>query len=826
MVADLSESKLVDFLKTSNDGLSEDESKNRLKQYGPNIFKNNKKNTIPKLLLKQFKSSLIYLLVIATILAFILGDLSDGLIILIILIINTGLGFFQEYKSENAVEKLQKLVSKEILVKRDGKETIVSERCITRGDLVILRQGDVVPADIRLISVSDLSVDESQLTGESQPVSKKTEGKESLVFAGSTIDSGEGMGFVYATANDTELGEIAHLSASTKRTTKYEESLQSFSSFLVKVTFLTLAAVFILKILVDRNGTSIGSMALFIVALSITVVPEAMPVIATITLSKGAMKLAKQHVIAKTLTAVEDLGNINILCSDKTGTLTQNIQRVTTLTADDQKLFQTLAIASLETLDEKRKKFQSSFDRAFINYVPKEIQTKANKFERLAELPFDPQARRRRVVFRDNGKEYLVEIGSVETLLSLTNSHKAEKYLKVIKNDGEQGLRHLGIAYKEVKFTKAFDILKNEKDLTFVGFVALEDPLRPTTKHTIALAKKLGLTIKILSGDSREVTHYVASEVGLISKSQAVVIGDEIDKMSDEKLSKVVLDNDVFARLNPDQKYRIIKSLKLSGNTVGYQGDGINDAPALKLADVAIAVNNATDVAQESADIILLRNDLNVIVNGIRYGRTIFSNINKYIRYTMIGNFGNFFALSILYLVSGATLPLLPIQLIMTGLLTDIPLVTIASDNVAVDELNRPNAYNTHSLMFISLFMGTFTAMSEIMFYVIVRNQPTITAQTALFVFLTISQLGIVLCVRNKDHLWRAIRLSISLKISLSVVAGTTIAITYIGVTKHLFNFTSVSLGILGLVVAGTILYVFLLDYIKVWFYQSRVSGQ
>lgn len=825
VVADLDESKLIDFLKTSSDGLSDEESKQRLKKYGTNTFKSSKKNVIPKLILKQFKSSLIYLLVLATILAFILGDLSDGLIILIILVINTGLGFFQEFKSENAVDKLQKLVSKEILVKRDGKETIVSEACITRGDLVILREGDVVPADIRLVSVSDLSVDESQLTGESLPVGKKTSGKESIVFAGSTIEEGEGMGFVYATANDTELGEIAHLSATTKRTTKYEQSLQSFSSFLVKVTFLTLAVVFVLKIIVAHGDTSIGTMALFIVALSITVVPEAMPIIATITLSKGAMKLAKQHVIAKTLTAVEDLGNINILCSDKTGTLTQNIQRVTNVVADDPKLFQTLAIASLETLDEKRKKFQSSFDQAFINYVDKTIQTKSHKFKRLAELPFDPQARRRRVVFSDNGKDYLVEIGSVETLLSLSECHKEEKYLKLIKKDGEQGLRHLGIAYKEVSYNKDFDILKNEKNLTFVGFVSLEDPLRPTTKHTITLAKKLGLTIKILSGDSREVTHYVASEVGLITKSQVVIVGDEIDKMSDEKLTHVVLENDIFARLNPDQKYRIIKSLKASGNTVGYQGDGINDAPALKLADVAIAVNNATDVAQESADILLLRNDLNVIVNGIRYGRTIFSNINKYIRYTMIGNFGNFFALSILYLVSSKTLPLLPIQIIMTGLLTDIPLITIASDNVAVDELSRPNNYNTHSLMFISLFMGTFTAISEIMFYVLVRGQPTTTAQTSLFIFLTISQLGIVLCVRNKAHFWRAIKLSSGLRSALISVALITVLITYLGVTKRLFSFTSVSMEILGAVALGTIIYVFILDYIKVWFYNSNISG-
>ena len=296
--------------------------------------------------------------------------------------------------------------------------------------------------------------------------------------------------------------------------------------------------------------------------------------------------------------------------------------------------------------------------------------------------------------------------------------------------------------------------------------------------------------------------------------------------MSDEKLGQIVKSNDIFARLNPDQKYRIIKLLKSQGNTVGYQGDGINDAPALKIADVAIAVNNATDVAQASADILLLRNDLNVIVNGIRSGRAIFSNINKYIRYTMIGNFGNFFALSALYLVAGTSLPLLPIQLILTGLLTDIPLITIATDNVDLKELMRPSKYNTHSLMFISLFMGTFTAMSEIMFYVIVRKQPVTEAQTSLFLFLTISQLAIILCVRNKTHFWKAIKLSIGLKIALLLDIIVTVAICYIGVTQHLFSFVTVPVSIFALIIGGTIIYLLTLDVVKVWFYSEKVFDQ
>ncbi len=817
--------ELASQFQSSLDGLSEHEAKNRLTTYGLNILKNESRATILKLVLDQFKSSLIYLLVLASLLSFILNDYSDGFIILAILLINTGLGFYQEYRSENAVAKLQKLVSKEILVKREGKEALVVEQFIVPGDIVILREGDIAPADIRLIHVDDLSVNESQLTGESVPVTKSSSGANSLVYAGSVIERGEAQGLVFATGNKTEIGKIAHLSSTTKRTTQYEKSLSSFSSFLVRVTLFTLALIFILKLIIAHDASHIASLGLFVVALSITVVPEAMPVIATVTLSTGAMKLARRHVIAKTLTAVEDLGNITLLCSDKTGTLTENRQTVKNLVADDKELFQRLAIASLETLDEKRKKFQTSFDKAFLEYVPDNIQQATKDYKRLEELPFDPAARRRRVVFSDGDKAYLVEVGSVETLLELTDAPKKDQYLKIILGDGRSGLRHLGIAYKEINYPSnaKFDILEHEQNLKFAGFVSLEDPLRPTARHTIALAEKLGVAIKILSGDSKEVTEYVAREVGLIDDKQTVYTGDELDDMSEERLSQVLADNNAFAKLNPEQKYRIINLLKRN-NVVGYQGDGINDAPALKLADVAIAVNNATDVAQDSADIILLRNDLSVIVNGIRYGRSIFTNINKYIRFTMVSNYGNFFAISALYLISGSTLPLLPIQLVLTSLLTDLPCITIATDNVEPSELVQPSKFNVHSLMFISMFLGSITALFEIIYYAIIRHQPTGIAQTGLYLFLTLSALIIIFSIRNKDHFWRAPKLSRAMVSSFAIITVLSIITIYIGVTKRLFSFTALPAGILGITIVLTFVHIFFLDTIKTWFYKSGLG--
>ncbi|HUB94180.1 MAG TPA: cation-transporting P-type ATPase [Verrucomicrobiae bacterium] len=818
----LTTDQLIAELHTSKDGLATSEASNRVQTYGQNILKNEAKKSTFGLLLKQFRSSLIYLLIAASILSFTLKDWNDGIVIAVILLINTGLGFYQEFRSEKAVEKLQKLVGKETMVLRDGKQVSVPEKCLVPGDVVILREGDIVPADVHLFNVDNLTVNESQLTGESVPVAKNTSGATALVYAGSTIEQGEAKGIVYATASTTELGKIAHLSSSTKRETQFEKSLSAFSNFLVRVTFLTLAVVFALKLFIVHDTSHIGSLLLFMIALSIAVVPEAMPVIVTVTLSRGALSLAKRHVIAKTLTAVEDLGNVSVLCSDKTGTLTENKQRITKLVADDPQLFQLLAIASLESTDEKRKRFQGSYDKAFREYIPADIQKIAVGYKRLEELPFDPGARRRRVVYTDGAKSFLVEVGSAETLLQLTKDHRTSNYMNIIREDGALGLRHLGIAYKEIEYTSSeeFDILKHEDGLHFVGFVALEDPLRPSAKRTVRLAQKLGVAIKILSGDSREVTQYAATQVGLMSEGQIVLTGEDIDKLSDSQLAEAAHKNNAFARLNPEQKYRIIKLLKLRGNVVGYQGDGINDAPSLKLADVAIAVNNATDVARESADILLLRSDIGVIVNGIRYGRAIFANINKYIRYTMIGNFGNFFALSALYLLS-SNLPLLTTQLLLTNLLGDIPLVAIATDNVSEDELRQPSKYNMYSLIFASAMLGTYTALFEILFFVLVKGHTIGIVQTSLYLYLTVIGFVVILSVRNKEHFWKAPRFSTALTWAFSIIAVITIGVIYARPTQTIFTFTPLSIRMLGLILAMTGLYFVFLDVIKVWFYKA-----
>jgi Mg2+-importing ATPase len=803
------------------EGLTTVEAERRLLQYGPNLVGKRHKLSATRLLLKQFQSALIYLLIIAAALSFFLRDYYDGAVILLILVLNTGLGFLQEYKSGKAVEKLQGLLSRTSLAVRDGRQSLVDERNLVPGDVVILKEGDIAPADLRLTQSEHISTDESQLTGESAAVAKAV---GAMIYAGSTIATGEGRGTIVATGLKTELGKIAHLSSETKKVTQYQRSLTAFSTFLMKMSLFSLALVFLLKIATDGGLQNLTGLALFIVALSITVVPEALPVIATVTLSNGAMKLAQRHVIAKTLSAVEDLGDINILCTDKTGTLTENKQTIKRLTSSDDELFQLLASASIDSAPHKGRRVAADpFEDAFRRFVPAELQERANAWVHLDEYPFDPTARRQRLVLSDGHKTYLVSVGSVDTLLTLSTSNRKARYIEQIKQDEADGLRHLGVAYKEITYTKDFDILSHEHGLSFLGFVTLEDPLRPTTKHTITLAEQLGVTIKILSGDSVAVTSYVAREVGLLAPGAKVYSGDELDKLSDDEVSVIVAANSAFARLDPEQKYRIIKLLKRAGNVVGYQGDGINDAPALKLADVSIAVNTATDVAKENADILLLRSDLSVIVGGIKYGRTIFTNINKYIRYTMISNFGNFFALSTLYLLA-LSLPILVIQLLLTGLLTDIPLLAISTDNVRPDELARPSKNDTHGLMFISIVLGSVTALFEIMFYSTTRTQSTALAQTSLYLFLTVSALVVIFSVRNRGHFWRAPRFSMPLLLSFLAILATAVAMLYWNVTQRLFSFTPLPTTTLLVVLGMSLLYIVVLDVVKVWFYKLKLA--
>lgn len=817
--------ELLKSLQTSKLGLSNEEAKNRQLIHGENTFKANKNLPILKLFLKQFNSPLMYLLLAASFLSFILKDISDGSVILFILFVNGVLGFFQEYKSENSIAKLEKFINRDIICLRDGKDDLIKEKDVVPGDIVTLKEGDIVPADCRLIYAEDLIVNESQLTGESAGVLKNLDIKNSVIYSGSIVDEGEAKAVVYSIGNDTELGRIADLSTNTKRITKFEKSLSDFSRFLIRSVFIAIFIVLISKILLVHSLGSIPDYLLYLIALSVAVVPEAMPIIITVTLSRGAMLLANKHVIVRTLSAVEDLGDINILCTDKTGTLTMNKQKIKNVYTKNLDLFYSLAIASLENLDIKRKSNISPFDKAFIDYIDESIKMKTLKnSKQLKELPFDPKSRRRRVLLESNGEYYLVVVGSVETLLDLSKSDNKSRYMNICKKDGSEGLRHIALAYKKIKNVdiNKFDILENENGLEFLGFVSLEDPLRPSSKQTIGLARDLGISIKILSGDSREVTKYVAENIGLLSSSQKVYTGDEIDLLNDNELENVLKVNNAFARMNPEQKYRIISLLKKEGNVVGYQGDGINDAPSLKLADVSIAVNNATDVAKNSSDIILLKQGLGVMIDGVKSGREIFININKYIRFTFVSNWGNFFALSTLFLSISKSLPIFPVQVLLTSLITDLPCIAVGTDNVDINDLKRPSKLNIRNILIGSMLLGCITAFFEVIFYNVVKNQNNSIKSTALYLFLSLTALIVIFTIRNRSFFFRAPKLSRPLFYGFILSLSASIAVIYIPKINNAFRLVKLPTSIIFEIITFTLIYFVLLDSLKVFLYRNK----
>ncbi len=655
VAAETPPTRLLDKLESSASGLSASEVAKRRSEFGPNTL-TKEHATALRVLVRQFQSPLIYFLAVAAGLAFATGDRSDGVIIAVILLINSALGFSQEYRSERAVEKLASLISNKVAVKRDGESALVDAADLVPGDIVTLKEGDVAPADIKLIDADSVSVDESQLTGESVRVPKAVQvadssaGDGSLIFTGSTLENGELTGVIYATADSTALGKIATLSTGIHKVTQYQKSLRSFSTLLMKIVGSALAVTVLIKIAFGHGTDHVAALLIFVIALAVSVVPEALPVIATLTLSRGALQLAKQKVVVKRLSSLEDLGNVTLLCTDKTGTLTEGKPAITRLTASDDNLFQILASATADPASKGQEGTQAAFDTAFDNFIPDSAKQQAKGYTIIEEVPFDPAARRRRVLLsnRATAERVFVVIGSPETLLEMATCPTYQQYLDQIGAEGKHGMRHLGVAYRQLTATESANIASLEHDLTFLGFVTMSDPLRAGVVDTLTRAEELGVAVKILTGDSAEVAAYVASEVGLVTDDATVYSGDQLARMSPADLAETTEQANVFARVSPEQKYALVNALK-AANVVGYEGDGINDAPSLKLADVGIAVDSATDIAKANADIILLNKDLAVIIDAVGYGRTIFANINKYIKYTMVGNFGNFITLTVLF---------------------------------------------------------------------------------------------------------------------------------------------------------------------------------
>lgn len=811
-------------------GLTQEQAQERLESSGPNLMATNKVLAW-HIFLRQLKSPFIYLLFFAVILSFLMQNWVEGLMILLFIFINTFLGFFQEFRSEKTAKLLSTLISWRSRVIRSGEEKVIPTEELVPGDLISLEPGDKISVDARVVEAQDFSVDESALSGESVAVNKNSEiifSKElsglhqagNMVFSGTSVKSGKALAIVVATGNQTEFGKIAKLVSSTKKVSNFEVSIGRFSSFILKLTVATLVFVVLLNVLLKGASLDWPQLIIFAIALAIGVIPEALPLVMTLSFSKGAGVLAKKKVVVKRLSSVEDLGNIEILCSDKTGTLTENKMRVAeTFSLEKDKEDQVLLFNYLASTSAVEK--NDSFDEAIRETISKELVAVADNYELLFDSPFDPRYQRNNVLVSKDNKPYFVVRGAFETIepmCQLTNNKEAMLWAQA---QGKLGRRVLAVAIKNIvdldldSFETSFR--REEDQLELLGLVSFSDPIKESTYSAVEKAKKWGVGIKIITGDSADVAGAVAYELALCQNIDEVLTAQDYERLSDKEKDEALVKYNVFARVSPEQKHEMIKRYQ-EKFSVGYLGDGINDAPALKAASVSLAVDNASDIARETADIILLENDLNTIIEGIHEGRVIFTNSIKYIKATLASNFGNFYAVSIAFLFIDY-LPMLPLQILLLNLLTDFPMISLSGDSVEDDELVKPKAYDVKDIIIASLSFGVISAIFHfILFSIFSRISPAV-LQTNWFVASTLNELVFIYSIRSRHFFLSAKRPTPVLAYLTIPAALVAIILPYTSLGQTLFEFARPEPKYLLWILGITSLYLIATEAFKLLYY-------
>lgn len=782
-----------------------------------------------QILLRQLTSPFIYLLVLAASLALFLGEIMDAGMIWLFILVNLFLGFYQEFKSEQALKLLQQFTISMVKVLRDGRWTIIHSSELVRGDVVILETGDKVPADIRLIEESNLTIDETALTGESVPVHKNglaltkepvdMYGAINFVFTGTMVVGGINQGIVVATGKNTAFGQIKKLTTETVKESIFAKGIANFSSFILKLTVVTLVFVFLANIAIKGESADIAELLIFSIALAVAVIPEALPLVVTLSLSRGALRLAKQKVIIKRLSSVEDLGNIEILCTDKTGTITENKMKINELLpmAGRSKLLLDANLAGAFMKD-SLEPFDIALKSALLD------KKKLALFQKIAECPFDPKRRRNSVLIKDkDGTLILIVRGAPEEIIGVCADfdQSAKKVFKEwLFKEGQQGHRVLAVATKKINpLDQMVDISLLEKDLNFEGGISFVDPIKKSTFEVIKKATGLGVRIKIITGDSLEVAFNVAKQIGLAQKNEQVMLAAEFISWSVEKQRKALPAISVFARTDPEQKYYLIKLLQ-ENYEIGFLGEGINDSPALKAAGVSIVVQGAADIAREAADIILLKKDLAIIIDGIEEGRKIFANTIKYLKATLASNFGNFYAVAIGSLFINF-LPMLPIQLLLVNLLSDFPMIAVATDSVDPLETRVPQKYNAKDVIFISTILGVVSTVFDFMFFGFFYKISPEVLQTNWFIGSILTELVFLFSIRTTRPFYKAVWPSKTV-FGLSALAFfTTIALPYTVIGQRVFHFASPSYSHLALILGLVGAYFICSEVIKNIYYRG-----
>jgi Mg2+-importing ATPase len=821
-------SETLQELNSSLKGLTEEEATKRLAIFGFNEIPSKKIQWF-EILLRQFKSPFCYLLLIAGLIALLIGEEIDSAFILLFVFINVVLGFIQEFRAEKAIQYLKKFLDSRVKVIREGEEKIIEKKYLVPGDIVVLKAGDIAPAELRVIEVKNLTVDESVLTGESKTVSKiveplKEKTKEifeakNIIFAGTSIVSGEVKGVVIFNIKDSSIGRIAKLVEGVGRESAYAKELLDFSKLILKIVIVSIATIFVLKLITHREN--ILDFLIFCIALIVSILPEALPTVVVFSLSQGAMRLAKKKVVVKRLSAIEDLGNIKILCSDKTGTLTENKLAVDSIYSADPEKTLLFGLLSSDFLKPAIKNIDNAFDISIYQKANEKIKNQLKNYQLVFDNPFDlKKLFNSALVKNEANKKLLIIKGAPEKILeksiSFEGGFSKEAVEEKIKLEGKSGKRVLAIAYKETNKETIDE--SDEKDFKFLGLISFVDPLKKTAKGAIRLAEKLGVRVKLITGDSREVAGYVGYQIGLIKNPEEVITGKELEALEQKDFEQKCEEIDVFARIAPEMKYKIVETLQKKYE-VGFLGEGINDAPALKVANVAIAVNTAADISREVADIILLENDLNVIVEGISQGRKIFANLNKYIKTTLTSTFGNFYSIATISLFI-SFLPLLPLQILLVNLLSDFPMIAIATDQVEIEELKRPKMYEMKKMISLIIRLALVSSIFDFIFFAIFYKTGEKNIQTLWFIESILTELILIFSLRTNKPFLKTIRPSYPLLTLAALASLVTIILPFTNFGISVLHFQTPALKSIVLVLGLVIAYFFVSEFVKLKYCQ------
>lgn len=783
-------------LKSSESGLSKAEATKRLKEFGPNELEEKKKVPAWLLFLKQFYDFMIIILLAAAILSGVMGELTDAIIIFIIIIINAIVGFIQEYRAEKAMEALKKMTTSETHVIRDKNKETISSLELVPGDIIEIEAGNVVPADVRWFEIHTLKIDESSLTGESVAIDKDikeipekdvpTGDQLNMGFKGTMVTGGRGKGLVVTTGMKTEMGSIAKMLQEKGASTPLQIRMYKFSKNLSYIIFAICIILFITGLM---RGEEIHTVLLLSVSLAVAAIPEALPTLITIALSRGASRLAKNKALIRKLPAVETLGSVSFICTDKTGTLTQNKMNVVELydhlkgekekekekenenenekekeKKEDASLLQLgMALNHDVKFDEKDQPAGESTELALVKKSIEDLSVESykalvKKYKRQEEIPFDSDRKAMTTVHHYDDKILILTKGASESIADTLSDQKEKEKLQTLSDEwAKKGIRVLAYAYNILdKLPEPFEYENVEKDLKLLGLAGLMDPPREEVKVAIQECKTAGIQPVMITGDHPETAQAIAKDIGILEEGDKVLTGTEFEKLDESAYLEQVEATTVYARVSPSQKLRIVKTLQEKGNFVAMTGDGVNDAPALKAANIGVAMGiNGTDVSKEASHMILLDDNFATIVQAVKEGRRIFDNIRKFIKYILTCNTAEIWAISLAPLF-GLPVPLLPIHILWINLVTDgLPALALANEKAEPNIMEKPPRPGSESLfahgvgihiIWVGILMAAVTLGTEA--WAIHTGKDN--WQTMVFTVLAFSQLGHVLGIKSE----------------------------------------------------------------------------